>query len=117
MTEAILVMVSCRSADEARSIAEALVEGRLAAGATLVAEQFSIYHWKGEVQRTPETILLLKTRTALFERLRARVRMLHSYEVPEIVALPIVAGDKEYLDWLAAETPLQDSAESGGGSV
>ena len=114
MTEAILVTVTCGTADEARSIAETLVEERLAAGGTLVAEQFSIYRWKGKVRRALETILLLKTRAALFERLRARVRTLHSYEVPEIVALPIVAGDGEYLDWLEAETLPEDSADSGG---
>jgi uncharacterized protein involved in tolerance to divalent cations len=64
----------------------------------------SRYVWKGAVQRDDEILLLIKTKAALFEAVRARVRALHSYETPEIVMLPVTAGDADYLAWIAAET-------------
>jgi uncharacterized protein involved in tolerance to divalent cations len=64
----------------------------------------SRYVWKGAVQRDDEVLLLIKTEAALFEAVRARVRALHSYETPEIVMLPVTAGDADYLAWIAAET-------------
>ena len=84
-------------------MAEALVGERLAA-----CVQFSPirsrYVWKGAVQRDDEILLLIKTKVALFEAVRGRVRELHSYEAPEIVMLPVTAGDADYLAWIAAET-------------
>jgi uncharacterized protein involved in tolerance to divalent cations len=64
----------------------------------------SRYVWKGEMQREDEQLLLIKTREALFEPVRAKIRTLHPYETPEIVALPITAGDVDYLEWLAQST-------------
>jgi len=104
MTEFIVVIVTCASPAEAEHIAEQLVAERLAACGTTVPNARSIFRWQGQVNRESEVLLLLKTRAALFARLRDRTRQLHSYEVPEIIALPIAAGDESYLAWLQAET-------------
>ena len=98
-----IVIVTVGKAEEAEKIASALVEERLAACCSLVPRIRSIYRWKGEVHRDEETLMLIKTRRTGFEALRRRVAALHSYEVPEIVALPVVAGHQPYLDWLAQE--------------
>jgi periplasmic divalent cation tolerance protein len=103
MTDKIVVLVSCGSAREARRIARALVEGRLAAcGNILEAPVRSIYRWKGKVEAAKEYLLLIKTSRKRFAALRDTVRRLHSYEVPEIVALPMVEGSPEYLRWISA---------------
>jgi periplasmic divalent cation tolerance protein len=99
-----VVFVTVGKRDEAEKIASALVEGKLAACCNLVGPIRSIYRWKGEICRDEETLLIFKTRRAGFERLRARVVALHSYSVPEIIAVPIVAGHAPYLDWVRDET-------------
>jgi periplasmic divalent cation tolerance protein len=99
-----VVLVTAGSREEAEGIARALVAERLAACASLVAPVTSIYRWQGAVERAEEVLLLIKTRRALVARLEARVRALHSYEVPEVIALPIVAGARPYLAWLAGAT-------------
>ncbi len=81
-------------------IAEMLVSRKLAACVQVLPEMQSVYFWKGEVQRDRERLILAKTTRANFEALEREVRAIHSYETPEIVALPIVAGSKNYLDWL-----------------
>jgi len=96
-------MVAADSA-EAERIAEALVGERLASCVNVLGSVSSTYRWKGTVERATEVALIAKTDNALFDRLAARVRALHSYEVPAIVAWPIVAGDAAYLGWIAAET-------------
>ncbi|MGO8705515.1 MAG: divalent-cation tolerance protein CutA [Candidatus Brocadiia bacterium] len=98
------VFVTVGKRDEAEKIGSALVEEKLAACCNLVGPIRSIYRWKGEICRDEETLLILKTRRDGFEKLRARVVQLHSYTVPEIVALPIVAGHAPYLDWVRDET-------------
>jgi len=104
MTDAVLVIVTCASVEEAGRIAERLVEERLAACGTALPGAQSVFRWQGKLCRESEVVLLLKTRGEFFERLRARVRALHSYELPEIIALPLAAGDQQYLEWLRAET-------------
>ena len=64
----------------------------------------SIYRWKGEICRDEETLIILKTQTSIFEKMRARVQQLHSYTVPEIIAVPIIAGHAPYLNWVRDET-------------
>jgi uncharacterized protein involved in tolerance to divalent cations len=96
----ITILTTTASPDEADRIADALVAEGLAACVQIAAIR-SRYIWKGQVERADEQLLLIKTREALFEPVRARIRELHSYETPEIVALPIAAGDGEYLAWLA----------------
>lgn len=89
---------------EADRIAEALVGERLAACVNILGAVRSVYRWQGAIERADEIAMIAKTTEALFERLAARVRTLHSYDTPAIVAWPIVAGDAAYLDWIAAET-------------
>jgi periplasmic divalent cation tolerance protein len=98
--EYLLVSVTTPSSEEAKRIAEALVQERLAACVNIVPAITSIYHWQGEVHRDSEVLLIAKSRPELFDPLAARVKELHSYEVPEIIALPIVAGSKAYLNWI-----------------
>jgi periplasmic divalent cation tolerance protein len=103
MTHEILVMVTCRSANEARRLARALVERRLAACANILgAPVSSIYRWKGQVETAQEYLLLIKTTRKRFAAVRNAVKRLHSYDVPEIIALPIAAGSSDYLRWISA---------------
>ncbi len=110
MTEHVLVYITAGSADEAERIAAALVEERLAACVNVVSPITSIYRWQGAIHRDAEVLLLAKTRRALFQRVVARVKTLHSYQVPDIVALPIVDGSEDYLRWIDETT---GSASSG----
>jgi len=83
-----------------------LVEERLAACVNLITPLTSIYRWRGAVERAREVLLVIKTRRTLVPRIAARVRALHSYEVPEVIALPVVAGARSYLAWLLGETAV-----------
>jgi periplasmic divalent cation tolerance protein len=101
MTEEIVVLVTCRSAKEARGIARALVEARVAAcGNVLEAPVRSIYRWKGRVEAAKEYLLIIKASRRRFAALEKAVKRLHSYDVPEIIALPVAAGSADYLRWL-----------------
>lgn len=101
-TDKRVVLVTCGSAEEAVRIAQALVEQRLAACVNvLTAPVHSIYRWKGTVESSEETLLVIKTSRRRLAALEAAVRKLHSYDVPECIALPIVAGSKAYLDWIS----------------
>jgi periplasmic divalent cation tolerance protein len=103
--EYIIVLITVPSRQVAEQIAEALVTGKLAACVNILPAVRSIYTWKGALQREDELLLLVKTRFSLFaERLMPAVRALHPYETPEIIAVPVLAGEPAYLDWIAAET-------------
>jgi periplasmic divalent cation tolerance protein len=102
MTDKIVVLVTCGSAKEARKIASALVEHRIAACANMLSSPVqSIYRWKGTVESAKEFLLIIKTTKARFPKLKGEVTRLHSYDVPEIIALPISAGAKNYLTWIS----------------
>ncbi len=100
----LVVFVTASSTDEAERIARAMVEERLAACANLVPSVASIFRWKGTIEREEEVLIIMKSRRRLLDRLVDRVKELHSYEVPEVVALPIVGGSDAYLDWIRQET-------------
>ncbi|MCL1985696.1 MAG: divalent-cation tolerance protein CutA [Betaproteobacteria bacterium] len=100
----IMVYVTAADADEARRIARALVEERLAACANILGRVESVYRWAGEVQSAEETAFLAKTTEDRFEALAARVRELHSYELPCVVAVPLVRGEAGFLDWIREST-------------
>jgi periplasmic divalent cation tolerance protein len=104
MTSALFVYITASSMDEANRIADAVVGERLAACANILPGMTSIYRWKGKVERVEECVLILKTRAALFGQLEARVKALHSYDTPCIVALPVTAGNAGYLEWIQMET-------------
>ena len=102
MTEARLVVTTAGSADEARLIAEALVDRKLAACVNILPKITSIYRWRGKVEESDEWMLWIKTTQALFERVRDAIKELHSYEVPECICLAIEDGSEEYMGWLSA---------------
>ena len=94
--------MTAASSEEAARIAEVLVQQKLAACVQILPEMQSIYFWKDEVQRDREVLMIAKTVHANFSALEQQVRALHSYQTPEIIALPIVAGSDRYLEWLFA---------------
>jgi periplasmic divalent cation tolerance protein len=103
MTDKIVVLVTCGSKKEARKIAQALVQRRLAACAQEIGVPVrSIYRWKGRVESANEVLLLIKTSRKRFSAVSTLVKKLHSYEVPEIIALNIAEGSREYLDWITS---------------
>lgn len=99
-----MLLVTCPDPRVAESIARALVEERLAACGNVVGPVTSVYRWKGRMHRDSEVLLLLKTRRGLVRRCTERVTSLHPYELPEILALPVVGGLPAYLAWVDSET-------------
>ena len=104
MTDCILILVTAGSETEAETIAKTLVEERLVACVNIVSPIRSIYRWEGKVADDREWFLIMKTPAAHFAGIEARINALHSYQVPEVIALPIQAGAEAYLHWLQAET-------------
>lgn len=100
MTDKIMVLSACASLEEAERIARAVVEKQLAACVNLLPAVRSIYRWKDAVEDQQETLLLMKSSRGLFDQLRAQIEKMHSYEVPEVIAIPMVAGSQGYLDWM-----------------
>jgi len=103
MTDCIVVFVTAGSEAEAETIAKALVEEQLAACVNILSPIRSIYRWEGKIADDQEWLLLIKTRAEQFSAVEARVKALHSYQVPEVIALPIVQGSEGYLRWLLEE--------------
>lgn len=101
---AIFIYVTTPSEVEARKIADAVVTDRLAACANIIPGMKSIYHWEGKIEEAMETVVIFKTRATLFQAVEARVKELHKYAAPCIVALPLTASSQPYLDWIMAET-------------
>jgi periplasmic divalent cation tolerance protein len=106
MTDKIVVFSACSTLDEARRIARKLIEERLAACVNLAPGVRSLYRWKGEIEEADEYLLVIKSSRDLFDRLRLELEKAHTYEVPEVVAIPIVAGSPNYLNWMDSELKL-----------
>ena len=104
----LLILSTCPDSDTASALGETLVGEGLAACVSLVPGLTSIYRWEGAVQRDSEVLLLIKTSGGRFDALSRRLRELHPYDVPEIIAVPIVAGLPDYLTWVTACTPSND---------
>jgi periplasmic divalent cation tolerance protein len=102
--DAIVVFMTAPNGEEAERIAEMLVEARLAACVQILPEMKSVYRWQGKIERQPEVLLIAKTTRSKFPELERRVRASHSFEIPEIVALPVLAGSAPYLQWLLSVT-------------
>jgi uncharacterized protein involved in tolerance to divalent cations len=101
LTDKCLVLVTCASAAEAKRIARAIVEARLAACVNIFPGSVnSVYRWKGKVESARERLLLIKTSQKRLSKLQVAVQRLHSYDVPEFIAVPVVAGSRAYLAWL-----------------
>lgn len=101
---AALVYITAKNADDAKRIGQDLVERRLAACANILPGMTSIYRWQGAIETSSEAVLVAKTRMALADALVKRVKELHDYDVPCAVVLPILKGNPDFLDWIAAET-------------
>ena len=99
---AIVVLMTAGSQEEASRLAEMLVGAHLAACVQIMPQMESIYRWKGEVHRAPEFLLLAKTTAACFDELEREVRALHTYDTPEIIALPVAQVSAPYFDWLTS---------------
>lgn len=102
MTDKIVILSTCASEEEGARLARHLVESRLAACVNVIPRVSSYYWWKGKVESGDECMLLIKSSRALFDSLRAVLETQHSYEVPEAIALQIVQGSENYLNWLTA---------------
>jgi periplasmic divalent cation tolerance protein len=96
----IVVLITASSAEEAHKIAELLVNGKKAACVNIVPRVDSLFWWKDKLDSARESLLLVKTKASLFPEIVELVKRTHSYEVPEIIALPIIAGSEDYLKWL-----------------
>jgi len=104
MPSHIVVMITVPSREVGEQIGSALVERRLAACVNIVPGIASIFHWQGNVENDNELLLIAKTRGDLFNRLATSVKQIHPYDVPEVIAVPIIAGSNEYLAWIDTET-------------
>ncbi len=98
----IIIIVTTAGREEAETIVQRLLEARLIACANIIGPVSSHFHWSGKMEKAEEYLILMKSRKDLFEKLSETVKALHSYEVPEILALPVVEGSKAYMDWLGS---------------
>lgn len=114
-TTFLVVYCTCPSPELAERIAEVLVDEGLAACVNILPGITSVYRWQGSIQRDHELLLIIKTRSDAYPTLEARIRQLHSYAVPEIIALPIVQGHRHYLEWIDSSlgSPLASSDDQG----
>jgi len=96
----IVIFITAKDVGEAETIAEKLVQDRLIACANIVSGIKSIFRWEGKVDKADEVLMILKTKKDLFPKIEEAVRSIHSYDVPEIIALPISDGHQKYLDWI-----------------
>jgi periplasmic divalent cation tolerance protein len=109
-----VVFITTEGEEQGRIIAERLLERKLCACVNLVPRVDSRFWWQGKIDRAGESLLVVKTRVAVLEELGRAVREAHSYQVPEIIALPIIWGSPSYLGWIDQEVPVQgDAAQQG----
>ncbi|MBV6434253.1 MAG: Divalent-cation tolerance protein CutA [Bryobacteraceae bacterium] len=109
MSARLVVLCASNSEEEARRIARAVVGKQLAACVNIVPGATSIYRWEGAIEEASEWLLLMKTTAAAYPHLEREIRALHSYSVPEIIALPIERGAESYLSWMDAGTVTGDA--------
>jgi len=100
----IIIYMTCPDKEEAAVIAGALLEDRLISCANIMASHSALYRWEGKLENNTEVAVILKTQESLFEQVRQKICMLHSYDCPCIVALPITQGHEPFLQWINAET-------------
>jgi len=103
-SEPIVVLMTAANGEEATRLAEMLVGAHLAACVQILPEMESVYRWQGQVERQSEVLLIAKTTREKFDELEREVRALHSYDTPEIIAVPVITGSAPYLDWLNRAT-------------
>ena len=96
----IVVLVTAKDIDEARKIARGLLDEKLIACANMIGNIQSLFLWQGKIEEAGEVLLVLKTRRALFDQVAIKVKSLHSYDTPEIIAVPVLEGNSDYLNWI-----------------
>jgi periplasmic divalent cation tolerance protein len=106
-TDAIVVFMTAANRDEAVRLAEMMVAARLAACVQILPEMESVYRWQGKIERQQEVLVIAKTAASKFEKLEREVRAIHSYDTPEIVALPLTAASSPYLEWLKTSITVE----------
>ncbi|GAF69650.1 unnamed protein product [marine sediment metagenome] len=99
-----VVFVTAENIKAARKIARGVVKERLAACTNIIAKIESVYWWQGKIENSPESMLIMKTKVSLKKKLIKKIKKLHSYSVPEIIFLPIIEGNPDYLKWIGTET-------------
>ena len=104
MSDAVVILVTTPTIDEARKIGNALVEEKLIACANIIPQVESIFYWQDKVCNEKEALMVIKTKKKLIEKIIKRVKALHSYTVPEVIALPIIKGSKDYIKWVKEVT-------------
>lgn len=100
----IIVLTTCNSSEIASSIAESLVSNKLAACVNIINGVESVYQWQGKIEHDKEILLIIKTQRSLYSQLEQAIQELHDYELPEIIAVPINTGEKNYLNWIQSAT-------------
>ena len=96
----IIILITAKDTKQARTIANGLLQDKLIACANIIAGVQSLFWWQGKIDSAKEALLVLKTKKILFKRVAAKVRALHSYQTPEIIALSIIDGNRDYLQWI-----------------
>jgi periplasmic divalent cation tolerance protein len=109
MSDELIIFVTAPNEDDARRIAEALVNERLAACVNIISGVESIYHWQGQIERDRELLLIIKSITGRYTELEQRVKELHSYTTPEVIAFKIERGAASYLDWIHDSTKAEEA--------
>lgn len=100
----IMVFITAKDMPEAKAISDGLVNGNLAACVNIVESVTSIFKWEGKVSSNSEVLCIAKSRAELFTDIEKKVKEIHSYEVPEIIAVPVIAGSKDYMEWVENST-------------
>ena len=104
MSDTVVIFVTTSSIDEARKIGNTLVEEKLIACANIISQVESIFYWQDKVCNEKEALMIIKTQKKLIDKIIKRVKSLHSYTVPEVIALPIIEGSKDYIKWVKEVT-------------
>ena len=103
MQEYIVILITTNSSVSAKEIGESLVRRKLVACVNIIPKTRSIFRWKEKIEKTDEVLLILKTKRKLFDKIVRQVKEMHPYEVPEIIGLPIICGNRKYLGWIEKE--------------
>jgi periplasmic divalent cation tolerance protein len=111
MTNCVITLCTCGSREEAERLATILVEERLAACVNILPGVHSVYRWQGKIESASEHLVFIKTTEARQRGLERRIGELHSYDIPEVISMPIVSGSKKYLTWVADQVSRADGAE------
>lgn len=106
MKDFIVVLITCPSPEEAESLSKKILSERLAACVNIINSVHSLFHWQGKIEADQESLMIVKTRSLLLDQLKTFVQENHPYDVPEVIALPIVGGSDDYMEWMKSETTV-----------